>query len=289
MLTTTPLAAWTLTAASTVPVALPDGGLAVTVPGCVHTDLMAAGLIPDPYLDLNETLTAWVSQADWTSGHAGDRGSHADVVFEGPTPCRSVPRRPAARLVTDIHRTWRFPLGPRRRASCRCARNKARAYAALAKGLASGYPQPFNAIRSMACSFGWDWGPMTITSGIWRPARVETWSTARLDEVRAAVSLVGGDGVLDIVAAAVGDLTGLDVVASCDGVTVTAAPGPLQLVVPRPAVWWPVGFGEQPLSDVTVELRRGDVVLDQRALRVGFRTVQWHRDPDAEGTLWCAA
>ena len=66
MLTTTPLAAWTLTAASTVPVALPDGGLAVTVPGCVHTDLMAAGLIPDPYLDLNETLTAWVSQADWT-------------------------------------------------------------------------------------------------------------------------------------------------------------------------------------------------------------------------------
>jgi len=291
MLTTTPLAAWTLTAASTVPVALPDGGLAVTVPGCVHTDLMAAGLIPDPYLDLNETLTAWVSQADWTYSTTLPAivAPHADVVFEGlDTVADLYLDDRLLGSVTDMHRTWRFPLGPgpagrilqvRFRSKARAA-----AAAALAKGLASGYPQPFNAIRSMACSFGWDWGPMTITSGIWRPARVETWSTARLDEVRAAVSLVGGDGVLDIVAAAVGDLTGLDVVASCDGVTVTAAPGPLQLVVPRPAVWWPVGFGEQPLSDVTVELRRGDVVLDQRALRVGFRTVQWHRDPDAEGT-----
>jgi beta-mannosidase len=32
-----------------------------TVPGCVHTDLLAAGLIPDPFLDANESLVQWVA------------------------------------------------------------------------------------------------------------------------------------------------------------------------------------------------------------------------------------
>ncbi|MGJ6965489.1 glycosyl hydrolase 2 galactose-binding domain-containing protein, partial [Streptosporangium sp. G11] len=34
-----------------------DGGVShvpATVPGCVHTDLLAAGLIEDPFLDDNE-------------------------------------------------------------------------------------------------------------------------------------------------------------------------------------------------------------------------------------------
>jgi beta-mannosidase len=43
----TPLGqAWTLTT--------PEGAIPATVPGCVHTDLLAAGRIPDPYLDTNE-------------------------------------------------------------------------------------------------------------------------------------------------------------------------------------------------------------------------------------------
>ena len=35
------------------------------VPGCVHTDLMAAGVIPDPYLDGNEAALRWMHEIDW--------------------------------------------------------------------------------------------------------------------------------------------------------------------------------------------------------------------------------
>ena len=35
------------------------------VPGCVHTDLMAAGVIPDPYLDGNEAALRWMYPIDW--------------------------------------------------------------------------------------------------------------------------------------------------------------------------------------------------------------------------------
>ncbi|MCZ9345806.1 hypothetical protein NGM37_49550, partial [Streptomyces sp. TRM76130] len=44
----------------------PDGALPATVPGCVHTDLLAAGLIPDPFLGRNEAEVAWVGRREWT-------------------------------------------------------------------------------------------------------------------------------------------------------------------------------------------------------------------------------
>ena len=42
---------------------LPPQGVPATVPGSVHTDLLAAGLIPDPYLDDHEALLAWIGRA----------------------------------------------------------------------------------------------------------------------------------------------------------------------------------------------------------------------------------
>lgn len=53
---------------------LPDGladdlcgarGISATVPGCVHTDLLTAGLIPDPYVDDNESALAWIGRGTW--------------------------------------------------------------------------------------------------------------------------------------------------------------------------------------------------------------------------------
>ncbi|HEX9018079.1 MAG TPA: glycoside hydrolase family 2 protein, partial [Anaerolineaceae bacterium] len=35
------------------------------VPGGVHTDLLAAGLIPDPFVGDNELRVQWVAESDW--------------------------------------------------------------------------------------------------------------------------------------------------------------------------------------------------------------------------------
>ena len=50
---------------------------------------------------------------------------------------------------------------------------------------------PFNAIRKMACNFGWDWGPDLATAGIWRPVTLQSWRTARLAAVRPVVDVDG--------------------------------------------------------------------------------------------------
>ena len=58
----------------------------------------------------------------------------------------------------------------------------------------SGHPlMTAEAIRKSACSFGWDWGISTTTSGIWRPVRLVSWSGARFGEVR-VVAEPDGDG-----------------------------------------------------------------------------------------------
>src|SRR5277367_3080913 len=42
-----------------------DAWLAATVPGTVHTDLLAAGKIPDPFYRTNERDLQWIDKKDW--------------------------------------------------------------------------------------------------------------------------------------------------------------------------------------------------------------------------------
>jgi beta-mannosidase len=57
-----------------------------TVPGCVHLDLLAAGLIDDPYVDRNELAVQWIGESAWTyrlefDAEPDDR--RTDLVFDG--------------------------------------------------------------------------------------------------------------------------------------------------------------------------------------------------------------
>jgi beta-mannosidase len=161
---------------------------------------------------------------------------------------------------------------------------------------------PYNAVRKMACSFGWDWGPDLQTAGIWRPVRLQRWRVARLAEVRplATVDTGGSAGRLAVHVeversglAEPGDLRVDVTLAELPGrsarLTVPAGQdhGVLEIEVPGAPVWWPAGHGAQPLVRVTVDLldATGDgAVLDSYTRRVGFRSVALDQSPDAAGS-----
>ena len=42
-----------------------EAWLPATVPGCVHTDLLAAGKIGDPFYRLNEKDQQWIENESW--------------------------------------------------------------------------------------------------------------------------------------------------------------------------------------------------------------------------------
>ncbi|MEV0582955.1 glycoside hydrolase family 2 protein [Nonomuraea sp. NPDC050310] len=253
-------------------------GVPAAVPGCVHTDLLAAGLIEDPYLDDNESRLGWIGRTDWLYRTeftwTGDEHEHTDLVCAGLDTVATITLNGVKVGGTaNQHRSYRFPVrhllaegvntlevrfaSPYGYAEARRAELGERPGA---------YAEPYQFIRKMACNFGWDWGPTLVTSGIWQPIGLESWSGARLAQVR---PLVHGDGRVEVhvVVAGAGTVT-----AEVAGVTVSAevaGEGVLRLQVPEPRLWWPRGYGEPYRYDLTVRL--GEQVEHRR---IGFRDVR---------------
>lgn len=286
---------WSLrSTAGPVPPEIAAVDVPATVPGTVHTDLLAAGLIVDPYLDANEHLLAWIGQADWsytsTFDWQPDGHDRHELVFAGLDTVATVLLNGEVVAETrNQHRTYRVAVDGRLREGSNDLEVRFGSPVAYAdaQSLALGYRphvnhHPYNAIRKMACSFGWDWGLDTATSGIWKPVTLESWSSVRLAAVRPVVTVDGARGVVDVhvdleraVASGeagfesgsepgVGGTAGpVTVRATVGDVTQEARVEPgadsavLQVVVDDPELWWPRGHGGQPLYDVRVSVTGG--------------------------------
>lgn len=300
-LTRSDITDWTVVPTSPVPVQIPDGGLPASVPGSVHTDLMDAGLIPDLYLDDNENLYQWVGRSTWQFGAslpAVPEADRVDLVCLGlDTVATLALDGSVIGRTANMHRTYRFDVTAAAREGARLTVDFASAISEADAGLlAFGYrahvnQHPYNAIRKMACSFGWDWGLDTATCGIWRPIRLEAWSVARLAQVLTPVSFDGTTGVLTVKATLERTRDdALTLTATVAGRTVEvdvpegATEASLEVRVDDAEKWWPVGHGDQKLYDVEVTLASADGVLDQVSRRVGFREIHWDATPDAAGT-----
>ncbi|GHF81708.1 glycoside hydrolase family 2 protein [Streptomyces filamentosus] len=274
--------------------------LPAQVPGCVHTDLLAAGVIPDPFLGRNETEIAWVGRRAWSYGTelAHDSGhERSELVFEGLDTVAEVLLDGAPLgSARNMHRVHRFDVTGRSgplEVRFGSAYDEAERVRALTGDRPNVYPEPFQYVRKMACSFGWDWGPTVVTAGMWRPVRIEHWSTARLAEVRPLVTVDGATGHVELRVRTARTDSGagrpLTLRATVAGVVAETsfegAETVLRLEVPEPELWWPRGYGSQPLYGLDVELLDGaGTPLDAWSRRIGFRTVTVDRSPDAHGT-----
>jgi beta-mannosidase len=277
------------------------GALRATVPGVIHTDLVAAGLLDDPYLGLNEKQQEWVGSTSWRYvtefEWQSDQASRYDLNFLGLDTVATVILNGKTILSSENqHRSYRVAvqdaLAPgANRLEVRFA---APVPEADRRSLELGYRphvnhHPFNSIRKMACSYGWDWGIDTATSGIWKPVTLESWSTARIASMVVLPSHDGTDGTATVrvtldratdepvtLRLRVGDYSAEAVVAGSEA--------ELRVQVPGAPLWWPRGYGEQPTSQLEVELLAGQNLLDSQRRRIGFRTVELDTTPDSEGT-----
>jgi beta-mannosidase len=283
-----------------------------TVPGCVHTDLMASSVIPDPYLDGNEAALRWMYEVDWRYAVTLDPDDLAlqprepdervDLVFDGIDTVATV-RLDKAELgrTYNMHRSYRFDISSHvtgEPMELEVDLASATAYAEAERrrlgDRPSAYPNaPFNFIRKMACSFGWDWGPDLRTAGLWKPVRLERWRVARLAQVVPLVTLdsagtgrielrielerLDSDTPVMVVVEVLGRRTESTMAADQTSAT-------LVIEMPNAPVWWPVGYGEQPLADLTLTLAVGDQELDRWERRIGFRSVELDTSPDGAGT-----
>ncbi|MFG2008372.1 glycoside hydrolase family 2 protein [Micromonospora sp. NPDC048868] len=297
---------WTLRAVEgpQVPAGIAGRAVPATVPGCVHTDLLAAGLIPDPYLDDNEKQLAWIGRTDWvyetTFTHRPGGDERVDLVCAGlDTVATLTLNGTEVGRAENMHRGHRFDVRSRLVAGSNTlvvrfdsAYGYAEAQRDRLGDRPNAYPEPFPFIRKMACNFGWDWGPTLVTAGIWQEIGLHAWSTARLAVVRPLVTVEAGHGrvELHVEVERAGDAP-LTVRATVAGAAAEATipagerTAVLTLTVRDPALWWPRGYGDQPLHPLDVTLHDADDhPLDTWSRRIGFRSVRLDTTPDAHGT-----
>jgi beta-mannosidase len=196
------IANWTVRAVgdlSAVPMSLRGREVAARVPGCVHTDLMRADLIPDPLVGMNEREVQWIGETDWEYRAVFEadaelfKHERIDLVCEGLDTIAEVrvngtevgraanmfhphrfDLRTALRAGTnELSITFRSPLKHIRAEEAR-----------LGKRPVNGEWDPYIFVRKAACNFGWDWAPKLATCGIWKAIRVEIWNAVRIAGVR---------------------------------------------------------------------------------------------------------
>ncbi|WAP53187.1 hypothetical protein OL239_09125 [Arthrobacter sp. ATA002] len=183
--------------------------LSATVPGQVHTDLMAAGLLEDPDAGFGELEQFWIGHSTWTYSRSftwtgvpetpGSAQPRTDLVAEGLDTFAVVHLNGTEIARTrDQHVGWRWDVsgllaeGENILAiTFGSAWDAAHECEAVVGELPRPYDEPYAYVRKSACNFGWDWGPHYVTAGIWQPIRLETWSAARISSVRPAVELTG--------------------------------------------------------------------------------------------------
>ncbi|RPE74831.1 beta-mannosidase [Vulcaniibacterium tengchongense] len=178
---------------------------AATVPGHVHIDLLAHGLIPDPYVGAPEAQLQWIGLAQWEYRTRFDLDAaalhrrHADLVFEGLDTFADVWLNGERVLAADnAFRTWRVPVAGKLRAhgnELRIVfhspiRRMLPRVQAMPHRIAGNYPSPYgdepkdamtaNFVRKPGYHYGWDWGPRYVTAGVWRAVRLESWDGLRI-------------------------------------------------------------------------------------------------------------
>ena len=285
---------WTLSFDSpgVVPTGIPST-IEATVPGCVHTDLIAAGLIDDITIKGRESDQAWIARANSVYQASVPQPSvtadHHELVFHGLDTVAKVFVNGIQRLSTrNMHRSYRidvtddFAAGPIDvRVEFSAPLDDAEALERELGAFPNPYNLPYNFQRKMACSYGWDWGPITITSGIWKPIEIHSWSKATLERVAITPNVNNGLPTLSVRPQILGSASGTHLhVVVRDGAQVlldTTVPAENNSTVtfelPDARLWWPRGFGEQVLHDVDVELIANEDVIDTFTKKVGFRSV----------------
>jgi beta-mannosidase len=296
---------------------MPDPGSAETtwrpaqVPGDVHLDLLRNNLIPDPFYRDNEAKLQWIEDANWeyrTTVQASPAllgHKNVDLVFEGLDAYAEVYLNEKLILTADdMFLEWRANVKPdlqpgsnRLRVVFPSPIKAAAKVAAADKWREYTHTEEKTYIRKAAYEYGWDWGPRFVTSGIWRPAKLEAWNDARISNLHIAqrdVTTRVAHLTAEVEITAADDASGKIALTyvhmrkkSEISVDADLHPGvnhfdfPLQ--IENPDLWYPAGYGAQPRYEFTAQLRIGKNVADQASVRIGLRSVVLRRDLDQWG------
>lgn len=298
---------WTLLSADDQSFSVP-----AQVPGVVHTALIEQEIIPDPFYRDNEKLQFWVGETDWiyTRQFNVDSAlmSHQHVLLR----CHGIDTIATIAIngqelasTENMYRTYEFDVkdflksGDNSLSITFASPMKYSRQQEAERGILPTWSvgdhriNGGNYIRKEPSNFGWDWGPMLVTSGIWKEIELVAFDTARISDVQILQDHSANkvDLTLNLAVERLNDTAITALVRVSDGSSVVAEASAeikqnksqLRLQIDNPRLWWIAGMGEQPLYQVEIILQSDSQELDKVKKQIGLRTLQLDRHADEWG------
>jgi len=290
--------------------------LPAQVPGNVHFDLMRAGVIPDPFVRMQERGVAWVDESDWiyetTFAVDGPPPACAFLKFHGLDTLAEVSLNgEELGRAEDMFIPHEFPVGGKLkggmntlrvtfRSALRVGRERQAAWNAGGSDTLPSHGDNWAErafVRKAQYQYGWDWGPVLRGCGLWQPVELITVPLACLGDWKHAVEFREDGQATITVTAEVERTPGQEETALTLSASLAEA-NPISLPVPTgagrvgvsgtitvaaPRRWQPNGYGEASLYDLTLTLSGEDGETDRRESKIGLRTIELIREPDADG------
>ena len=266
----------------------PSAVCSCAVPGDVHSALMEAGCIPDPYFGRNELKVRWVGERDWTLTRHFTVG--AEELRKKAAVLRMEDVDTFARIYingslvgTTYNRFRRWEFDVKRylmkgeneiRVEFESAHRRSAEIAATydhAFPMNSNDKKSYNRnqafIRKPACHAGWDWGPVQMTTGLCGDVKILFYDDCKIDYIYSTQEFNDDFSLCR--------LTVFVDATSSDGCTFTVTN---RFEVPDPPLWWPNGAGPQRFYEYVI-----DVGSEQIRKRIGLRKVEVLTTPDSDG------
>ncbi|MBR3825374.1 MAG: glycoside hydrolase family 2 protein [Lachnospiraceae bacterium] len=297
------------------------------VPGSVYSALLALDKMPDPHYRDNELQAVKLMENDFvfeTSFRAEPELLAADALFlcfDGIDTLADIYLNDTLLGHTEnMHRAWEFDI----KSLAKVGENQLRVviysptkyikeenekvYTGGVSEAMAGYPH----LRKAHCMFGWDWGPRLPDAGLFRPVYLKAVNVAEIDGVYVKQQFDGmsiskiqtdaeGRKYVAVRADSVYLRFQIDVkkygvpeevqtlvkVEAPDG-QVYEQEGDGAVYIANPQLWWPNGYGKQPLYTVKVELLNSEgKVIDTWKRRIGLRTMTMNTGADQWGEKFC--
>ncbi len=278
----------------------------IQVPGGVHSALLAAGKIPDPFFGQNELLTQDVGRKDWrverTFQVPASLLKAKSVILRAEdvdTFCTIEINGEEIGRTDNRFRRWDFDVkkflkpGDNRIVGIfKSAENESneRAKKYDRKFQISNVPwaKSIELIRKPQCHGGWDWGLAQMVTGFCGPIELVAVDSARIDYVycdqdfsadlsRCTVT-VNAEVTAPVAGAVkyavkIGGFEKNETVQLKAGANKVA----LKIEVPDPILWWPNGAGEPNLY--TLDVTVGEETLSRK---IGLRKIEVLNTPDKD-------
>ncbi len=279
--------------------------LDATVPGCNYLDLMANGVIEDPFVGLNEKDCYFVAEADWEYEKnvrlAAEDLNHQEIYLKCDmldTLCDVFVNGVKIAYTENCHIRYAFEIKEYLKAGENTFKFYFHSPVCYVRNIAKSKPVPPNAngqngvcfVRKPQCHFGWDWGPVLPPSGISGDIYIEGIDTAEVMEIIPVQKHY--DGKVDIDVKAV--IRKFDDKAVDCVVTLTCPDGSVQKIeaesgvftVEKPELWWTYelsGKDKQPLYTLKAQAICDGKVISEKEIKIGLRTVYLNRSRDKWG------